>query len=334
MIFVTGGTGLVGSHVLLRLVKQSKGVKALRRTSSSLKICEKVFEYYDSSDLFHKIQWYTGDVNDIASLENGMQGCDFLLHCAAIVSFDPSDRSLLQKVNIEGTANVMNVALDLGIKKAGFVSSIAALDTTFGNELINETAFFQVNKIASTYSLSKYFSEQEVWRIAAEGLDVIIVNPSVILGPGDWKKGSSQIFQKIFKGLNFYTTGSTGYVDVIDVSDALIQLLFSDIKNQRFILNGSNLTYRDCFNKIADAFGKPRATIRVTPFLKEFVWRIEAIKSWLTGKKPLITKETANNAMIKKSYDNTKIKEAIGFQFTTIDDTILKYANWFIETQE
>jgi len=333
MIFVTGGTGLVGSHILLKLAQKSKQFKALKRESSSLDVCKSIFRYYNEENLFEKINWVDGDVNDILSLEEGMKGCNLLLHCAGIVSFLNSDIELLKKVNIEGTANVMNIALNLGIRKVGFVSSIAALGRNSSNGMVDEDCHFKISKLDSNYALSKYLSEQEVWRASAEGLDVVIINPSVILGPGDWKKGSSQIFEKIYKGLKFYSTGSTGYVDVSDVADSIIQLLFSDIKNERFIINGANLKYQDCFNRIALALGKKKATIRVTPFLKEIVWRVEALKSFITRKSPLITRETANNAMTESSFSASKIKSALSFQFTEIDVTIKKYANWFISDQ-
>ena len=218
MIFVTGGTGLVGSHVLLKLAKKGEILKALKRTNSSLEICKSVFSFYNADALFDKINWVEGDVNDIPSLTQGMQGCEKLIHCAAIVSFYASDADLLKKVNIEGTANVMNVALASDIKKVGFVSSIATLGRNSTLGMVDEECQFKITKLDSNYALSKYYAEQEVWRASNEGLDVVIVNPSVILGPGDWTKGSSQIFQKIHKGLKFYTQGSTGYVDVNDVA--------------------------------------------------------------------------------------------------------------------
>jgi len=330
MIFVTGGTGLVGSHILLELSQKGEQFKALKRDSSSLSICENIFKHYNAEDLFEKINWVVGDVNDIPSLESGMQNCDMVLHAAGVVSFAPSDAELLKKVNIEGTANVMNVALSSGVKKVGFVSSIAALGRNSTEGIVDEECHFKHTKLESNYALSKYYAEQEVWRAAQEGLDVVIVNPSVILGPGDSEKGSSQIFEKINNGLKFYTTGSTGYVDVVDVSSSLIALLFSKIKNERFIVNGANLKYRDCFDRIAVAFNKPKATIKVTPFLKEIAWRLELLRSLVTGKSPLLTKETANSAMTDSSYSTSKIEQAISYQFTDIDATIKKYAAWFI----
>jgi dihydroflavonol-4-reductase len=330
MIFVTGGTGLVGSHILLRLAKEGIPFKALKRETSSLQICENVFSHYAAKNLFAKINWETGDVNDIPSLENAMEDCSRVLHCAAIVSFHPAEVELMRKVNIEGTANVVNIALSKGIKKLGYVSSIAALGRNSTVGIVDEECYFKATKLDSNYALSKYYAEQEVWRASQEGLDVVIVNPSVILGPGDWNKGSSQIFQRIHKGLKFYTTGSTGYVDVVDVANSLIALLFSEVKNERFIVNGTNLKYRDCFNRIADGFGKPHATIKVTPFLKEIAWRVEAFRSFITGKKPLLTQETANSAMTNGTYSTAKIKSAIEFQFTDIDSTIKKYCDWLI----
>ena len=333
MIFVTGGTGLVGSHILLNLSQKGEEFKALKRTTSSIDVCKSVFAYYNADDLFAQISWVDGDVNDIFSLENGMLNCDLVLHCAAMVSFHPAEAILMQKVNIEGTANVVNVALSKGIKKLGYVSSIASLGRNSTEGVVDEECYFKATKLDSNYALSKYYAEQEVWRASQEGLDIVIVNPSVILGPGDWSKGSSQIFQKIYSGLKFYTPGSTGYVDVLDVANALVLLLFSNVKNERFILNGANLKYRDCFDRIAVAVNKSKATIKVTPFLKEIAWRLEAIRSFITGNKPLITKETANNAMTDSSYSTTKIINAIDFKFTDIDVTIKKYADWYITDQ-
>ena len=331
MIFVTGGTGLVGSHILLELSQKGEQFKALKRDSSSLSICENIFKHYNAEDLFEKINWVVGDVNDIPSLESGMQNCEQVLHCAAVVSFQSSDAELLKKVNIEGTANVMNVALSSRVKKVGFVSSIAVLGRNSTEGIVDEECHFKHTKLDSNYALSKYYAEQEVWRASQEGLNVVIVNPSVILGPGDWNKGSSQIFQKIHSGLKFYTPGSTGYVDVVDVSSSLIALLFSKIKNERFIVNGANLKYRDCFDRIAVAFNKPKATIKVTPLLKEIAWRMESVRSYILGTKALLTRETANSAMTNSSFSTAKIKEVINFNFTDIDATIKKYADWFIK---
>ena len=330
MIFVTGGTGLVGSHILLQLAQQGKPFKALRRPDSSLKVCKNIFSHYNAERLFLLINWVEGDINNIPSLKLGMQGCNLLIHCAAIVSFLPAKLEKMYKVNIEGTANVLNCALDSDIKKVGYISSIAALGRYSTKEVVDEECHFKDHKYNSNYALSKYYAEQEVWRASQEGLDVVIVNPSVILGPGDWSKGSSQIFQRIYEGLKFYGPGSTGYVDVLDVSNIIIKLLFSDINNERFILNSANLKYKDCFNLIAFGLNRNEATIKVTPFLKEIAWRIEKIRSFITGKNPAVTKETANSVMRNTSYSNNKIKKVLGVEFIAINQTIKNYCDWFI----
>ena len=186
-------------------------------------------------------------------------------------------------------------------------------------------------KKVTTHCLNIFLNKKFEASFSQEGVDVVISNPSIILGPGDWNKGSSQIFQKIYNGLKFYTTGSTGYVDVVDVANCAILLLQSDIKNERFIINGENLKYRDVFNWIADEFGKKRANIKVTPFLKEIVWRTEYILSLITGKKFLITKESIESAMTNSRYSTKKIQKTINYQFTPIKDSIPKYCNWFLK---
>ncbi len=331
MILVTGGTGMLGSHILLQLSTIGIEFKALKRTSSSLKICKSVFTYYKKKPLFDKINWVEGDVNDIQSLILAMQNCTKVIHAAAIISFSPSDVELMRKVNIEGTANIVNVALSLGVKKLGYISSIAALGRNTTNKIVNEECYFTPSKKESNYALTKYYAEQEVWRAREEGVDVIIINPSVILGPGDWDKGSSKIFQKIYNGLKFYTDGSTGYVDVVDVAETMIKLVQSNIKNERFIVNGVNLSYKDAFDQIADCFGKPKSSIKVGFFLKEIAWRTESIFSFFSGKKSLITKETANSAMTNSAFSSRKIKETIRFEFTPFQETVKKYCDWFKE---
>ena len=331
MIFVTGGTGLVGSHILLKLSQSNISFKALKRESSSLDVCKDVFMYYNAELQFNQIRWVDGDVNDIPSLEEEMKNCTKVIHAAAIVSFHNDDEEIMYKINVEGTVNIVNVALDVGITKLSYISSISALGRNTTSDIIDEDCKFKISKKENNYSLSKYYSEQEVWRASQEGLDVVILNPSVILGPGDWTKGSSKIFQKIYDGLKYYTSGSTGYVDVTDVAECAIRLLESDIKNERFIINGENLKFRELFDMIAEEFNKKKATVKVTPLMKELAWRIELFRSFITGKKPLITKETANSAMKSSSYSTKKVEDAILFKFVPIKESVKKYCSWFSE---
>ena len=331
MIFLTGGTGLVGSYILLLLMQKKTPVLALKRPSSSLKVCEKIFNYYNQKDLFSKIIWCEGDINNIPSLEEHMQKCTTVIHAAGLVSFQKSDLDSLKKVNIEGTANVMNVALSYNYKKCIYISSVSTLGREIENQLINEESFFQSNSSVSNYAYSKFYAEQEVWRASSEGLDVIILNPSIILGPGNWNKGSSKIFKTIYNGLRFYTHGKSGYVDVYDVANIAVDFLNNEIKNEKYILNGKNISFRDAFNKIADEFGVKRATIPVTPFLKEIAWRIDYFKSFFTNNLPLITKETANSSMKKIAYSSEKICKTLDYKFVDFDETISKYCKFFKE---
>lgn len=329
MILVTGGTGLVGAHLLLELTQKHSKVRALKRENSSLSIPEKVFAYYQKSDLLNHIEWIEGDILDIPSLEIAINGCTQVYHAAALVSFAPKEAKKMLDINVQGTANVVNVALAKGIQKLAYVSSIAALSRYENDKIVTEENYWKPNPHNSNYAISKYLAEQEVWRGTQEGLPAVIINPSVILGPGDWNKGSSQMFQKVWEGLKFYTPGGTGYVDVIDVANSLITLMESEVKNERYIVNSENLAYRTIFNWIAEGMNKPKAHILVTPFLKELAWRLEAVRCFFSGKSPLITKETARQAMGVTSYSNQKLKD-FGYSFAPIKESVNKYSEWFL----
>lgn len=330
MILLTGSTGLVGAHVLLKLMQNGQSVRALKRTHSKLSVVKRIFAYYNEEKLFNTINWVEGDILDVISLKEIIQDCEKVIHCAAIVSFNRSDYNLMMKNNIEGTANIVNTCLEVNIKKLVYVSSIATLGSKLSTIEKTEERYFESGKGNTQYALSKYLAEQEVWRGIQEGLPAVIVNPSVILGPGDWSKGSSQLFEKVWNGLKFYTTGSTGYVDVLDVANIIVTLMDSRISNQRFIINAENLAYKTVFDWIAEELNRPKAHIRVTPLLKEIAWRLEKVKSTFTGKKPLITKETANKSMTNSAYSNKKICAALSYEFIPIRESIKKYGKWFL----
>ena len=330
MIFLTGGTGLVGAHILLKLTESGQKVKALKRKRSSLTVIKNIFSHYKKTNLLQSIEWIEGDLLDLFSLQEGINGCNTVIHCAAIVSFNPKDFKKMMKINVEGTANIVNICLENNIDKLAYISSIATLNDE-KNQVRTEDSFWKESKSNSQYAKSKYLSEQEVWRGIEEGLNSIIVNPSVILGPGDWQKGSSQMFEKVWKGLKFYSSGSTGYIDVVDVAKCVIKLLEKEIINERFILNAENKKYRDIFDSIAENLNKPKAHIKVSPLIKEIAWRIEWLKSLITNKSPLITKETANTAMKNKSFSNEKIIKALDYKFIPIEESIKHYSQWFLE---
>ena len=260
MILLTGATGLLGSHIAYELLQQGKKIRALKRKDSNSTLTEKIFSFYTNEhiELLNSIEWVEGDVLDLGSLEDAMVGITHVYHCAAMVSFLPKEKDKMMQVNIEGTANVVNAAMHAGVKKLCHISSIAALGSTIDGSLITEETWWKNNPSNSYYAISKYGAEREVWRAAEEGLNVVIVNPSFIIGPGDTSKSSSEAFGILRKGASWYTNGVNGYVDVRDVAHAAIKLIESDVLNQRFILNAANLSYRSFFDKVLVQLNKPK----------------------------------------------------------------------------
>ncbi len=330
-ILVTGGTGFVGAHLLYHLTLGGNRVKALKRPSSSTSLTHKIFEYYQPLALaqWELIEWIEGDIMDISSLQIAFEGIDQLYHAAAIVSFQGNDKTQIQRINQAGTANVVNIALEKNIEKLLFVSSIGTLGRAEKSDLVTEETFWN-NKKTSAYSKSKYEAEQDVWRGMAEGLNAVIINPSIILGPGDWSHGSPQLFQTMFKGLKFYTSGSNGFVGVNDVAQVMIVLMNSKIVGERFIISTDNISYQQLFNWMADALNVKRPNIKAGNFLSAISWRLLGIKGMITGKKSSITKETAQTANQLYRYSNKKIKAAIGFEFTPIKTCVEETAKLFL----
>ena len=332
MILVTGGTGFVGAHLLFELIKSGEKPRALKRENSSIQLTEKIFSYYssDHQQMFSQIEWVVGDINDIFSLDEAMQGIHQVYHCAAVVSFEPNDKQKMYKTNINGTANVVNAALKHNIDKLCFVSSIAAIGRNENNGLITEETAWKSSERNSNYAKTKYAAEREVWRGIEEGLDAVIVNPSVILGPGDWESGSSKIFQTLWKGTKFYTKGVNGFVDVRDVVDAMYQLMNAPIVNQRFILSSENLSYQLLFTKIMNVFHKKPPFINAGFWLLSIAWRLEKLKSMVFHHKPLITKETVNTSQNCYYYSADKIKQQLTFDYMSIDQSITDTCTLFL----
>ena len=315
MIFVTGGTGFVGSYVLKELLSHGYAVRAIRRSAE--------LPFYLPASLLQQVEWVSGDILDVSALAEQMEGADAVIHCAAKVSFNKKDRHAIFKNNIEGSANVVNAAIEHGIGRFLYVSSVAALGHQQTAESIDEKQEWAQNRFETNYSVSKYYAELEVWRGMAEGLAPVIVNPSTVLGYGDWTKSSIRIFKSVYDGFPWYTRGKTGFVDVEDVARAIVQLLPTEISNERFILNADNWTYQQLFNCIADGFSVRRPYREATPFLAGTAWRMESIKSSFSGKDPLLTKETAAGARNKIQYENGKIRRALaGFEFSSLEKTI------------
>lgn len=329
MILVTGGTGLLGARVLHDLIIAGKNVRALRRSSSADYIIDMVFAGNES--LKKKIEWIEGDVTNVMDVNESLIGIDEVYHCAAEVSFLKSDYRQMMKINVEGTANMVNASLDVGIKKFCHVSSIAALGRVEESMTMNENVFWKASKHNSSYAISKYNAEREVWRAMEEGLNAVIVNPSVIIGPGDWKTGSSAMFTQVWKGMKYYSEGVNGFVDARDVSRSMIALMEKNISGQRFIISEGNYSYREVLNEIALNLKMPAPSVKVNALLSEAAWRAEGVRSFFLKRKPFITKETARNSQRKWIYSNEKIKHVTGINFIPLHQSIADSAKIFLK---
>lgn len=324
MILVTGGTGLVGSHLLYHLLLENDSVKATHQKTSDINTVETIFSYYTSNheEVFNKIIWVEAKLNDVSALNTAFEDITHVYHCAAFVSFNPADYQRMRRINIDGTTNIVNLCIANSVKKLCFVSSIAAVEKNTDNTLIDESENWNNANYKSGYAITKYGAEMEVWRASQEGVDVVIVNPGVILGSGFWHKGTGNLFTVINKGFKFYTEGVTGFVGVKDVVLIMQKLMQSDIKNERFILVGENISYKNVFLYIADTLHKKRPPIKVSKLLSEIIWRFDLVKSKVTFSAPLITKNSARSSQSKRYYSSQKIKKFLKFEFESMVKTI------------
>lgn len=321
LVLVTGGTGFVGSYLLRLLAQRGWRVRALRRPDSPMDLVQ---------DLAAQVEWFEADVTDIVALEDAFEGVTHVCHCAAMVSFHPRDKRRMMQVNVEGTANIVNLALDFGVKKLVHVSSIAAIGRTKERPDLDEQSKWVTSKNNSQYAISKYLGEQEAWRGHFEGLPTAIVNPAIILGSGFWDSGSARFFKQLDAGLPFWPIGRSGFVDVRDVAQFMLLLLEGEVVGERFILNAQNMPYRDFFNQIAQELGRTPPRIRVAPWLSEVAWRVEWLKEKLLGVPPIVTKESARSSVSQFRYDNQKSLGLSGFSYRPLADTVRETAAQYL----
>lgn len=323
MILVTGGTGLVGAHLLLHLTEIEEEVSAIYRNSSKIELTKKLFAANNKSSFFERIKWLEADILNIPSLEDAFAGIDFVYHCAALITFDPNDEDKLRKTNIEGTANIVNLCIDFNVKKLCYVSSIAALGDLKEQETeVTEESEWNPEVFHSDYAISKHGAEMEVWRGYQEGLNVVIVNPGVIFGSMIWKEGSGAFFTKIKNGFPFYSKGSTGYIGVNDVVKVMIQLMKSDITGERFALVTENISFDKIIFSIAEKLKVKKPSFEAKPWMTSIAWRIDAVISFVFRKKRSISKFAANSLHSKEIISNSKIKNALNYNFQSIDNVL------------
>jgi dihydroflavonol-4-reductase len=316
-ILVTGATGFVGSYIIKDLIQHGYQVRALRRSNR--------LPFWIEKSMLDKVEWVDGDILDIVSLEDAMDGIDTVIHAAAVVAFVKKDRAKMYQVNVDGTANVVDSMLEKNINRLVYISSVAALGRTNSGGHVTEEKKWEESSVNTHYAISKYKAELQVWRAIGEGLNAVILNPSTVLGFGDWDHGSCAIFKNIYEGIGFYTSGVNGFVDVEDLADVTRRMMESGTSEQRFIVNGHTWPFRQLQETIADGFNKKRPTREATPFLLGLAWRMERFKSMFTGNRPLLTKESARVGITRTWFENDKLLKALpGFSFRPLEETIKK----------
>jgi len=334
MNLITGGTGLVGSHLLLLLLEKGECVRAIYRTENSKNKTKTLFELYKKEHLYSKIEWVQADINDTPSLERAFEEVLYVYHCAAYVSLSSSDNKMY-KINIEGTANMVNLSIDFDIKKFCYVSSIAALGTPENpTAVITEDTEWNPNSNNTDYAITKHGGEMEVFRGSQEGLEVVVVNPGIILGPEFWNHGSARFFEKVKKGMLFYTKGKSGFVAVTDVVRAMYELMKSEIKSKRFILIATNLSLQDFLNKIAYSVKAKNPQYYAKPWLTNLGATADKIFPVLFFKKRSLTRSMSDSAHSQTVFSNQKIKTTLNFEFTDTTQYINQIGKYYLETNK
>ncbi len=332
MILVTGGTGLVGSHLLFHLVGQNVPIRALYRKGSPLGQVQNIFSYYseEGNAHFQQIEWVEADITDIPALEMVFDGVDRVYHAAAMISFDPKDYDLLMKINGEGTANIVNLCISNKVKKMCYVSSTATIGQSIDGKMVDEEGVFS-EQHANVYALSKYAAEMEVWRGSQEGLQVVMVNPGVIVGPGFWKGGSGALFTTAEKGFSYYPPGGTGFVSVYDVIRMMVGLMDSNISGERFLCVSENLSYQD-------VLGLLTKNLEIKAPSKELqLWQLETfrlfdwIRHLISKSTRKLTKNTIWSFRNRQFYNAAKIRQHLNFKFEPIAKSIAYSSTKFKE---
>ena len=332
MILVTGGTGLVGSHLLFELSKSQQNIRAIYRSKKTIEKVKTIFSYYTDSVATHfdRIEWVEADLNDIPNLSEAFEGIKEVYHCAALISFNPSDYHKLREINISGTANIVNLSIINGIQKLCYVSSVATMG--YNPEKITEETAWNSEDSKSVYAITKYEAEMEVWRGIQEGVPSVIVNPGVILGPGFFESGSGGLFKRVHSGLRYTTHGVAGYVGVVDVIKSMVLLMNSDYKNERYIIVAENLSSLDFTTLISNAFNLVPPKKIARQWMLAFAWRLDWLKHKLTGGKRRLTKNLSKTLRTKSYYSSSKFLETIpNFEFTPISRVVSEVCQVFLK---
>lgn len=326
--FITGATGFVGAHLVRYLAQKGISMRLLKRSSSDLTYFHHITQNCDAT----LWEWVEGDLNAYFSLEEALEGISQVYHVGGFISFQEKDNRKMLQVNGEGTANLVNASIYKGISKFLYVSSIAALGRSSRESEYDETHLWKNDPLNSGYAVSKYAGEREVWRGVEEGLNAVIVNPSIVVGDCPWNEGSGRMFATLYKGMPFYAGGHTGFVDVEDVVSLMHILMEGNFSGERYILSAETRDWKSVFTEIAGYFQKKAPRYKLGAGWLRLAARIQRLTSRITGKEPLITPETARNADLPCHYPNRKIIEATGFQFKPVSETFARTAALYLES--
>lgn len=321
MILVTGATGILGRVIVLQLLKQGKSVVAAKRKSSNIEEVKDSYKFYTETPeaFFDRIKWVDVDFDNMFSLENALRGIEEVYHCAATVSFHPADQRRMYHTNIEGTKNLLFACEGSGVKKFCFVSSIAVLDGINEKGETDESSDYNQKLDHSAYAVSKHFSEMEVWRAAAEGLNTVIVNPGIIIGSGNWTQSSGLIFENLARPYTF--SGGASYVDVRDVAKVSIELMDKNIFNERFILISENKRYYEMGSYVREKLGL--SAPKIIPSALLTVGRVlNFLFGWLFSPLRMVDKVNTESVTSFSTVSNNKIVNTLGFNFIPVNESI------------
>lgn len=319
-ILVTGATGFIGSVLTRQLVAEGTDVRIFRRKDSSLDLLGNV-----ADDVEHAV----GDLTHARSLYEAMMDVDRVYHVAGMVSFDRRDREALRRVNADGTANVVDAALEADIDRVVHTSSIAALGRPVAADTpIDETTEWRDGGHRSAYARSKRRSELTVHRGIAEGLDAVIVNPSLVFGVGGPTTNTRRIVDAIRQEwLPVVPPGGTNIVDVIDVAAGHRRAMACGESGRRYLLAGENLSWDRVAQILAEAFGVEPPSYTAPPFLLKMGAYVSEVVATVTRTRSVLPRATARTASQTHRYDNTRARTELGCSFRSYADTARRIAD-------
>lgn len=324
-VFVTGATGFVGSYLCRKFLQEGFAVSALRRETSNLSALE---------DIHHRILWVNGDVRDPTSMAEAIASATYVIHSAAIISFTPETRELMYQVNVEGTRSVVSLCKQHTPKKLCLISSSAALGKPSTGTTIDESIDTSKSFKNTHYATTKYLAEQEVKQALEEGLPGVIVNPPVVLGAGGWEQSSGRLIDYVWRGKSLYPSGIINLVDVRDLCEVVYQLTVGSQHKEQFLVSAHSIFYKELFERVAQHLQVPPPHRKLSRWIAEVAWRVEALRSKLTGSKPFITQENAQSTSSRYTYDSTKLLTSLNYQFRSLEETLSWVCEAFLNKEK